>query len=232
MNRNFKFYTAIWAVLLVLYNAVIFLIRPILPQFTVAYDARFWIAWVITIAAFGCNLFCARIAFRENNLKKIFLRVPLVRMSYTCLILMFVFGGVLMLIPNCPAWISAVVCIVIFLLQVISIIKAAWAAETIEATEEKVQARTSFIRAITVDAENLIGRAKTDNAKADCKKVYEALRYSDPMSSESLAGIESEISRSFEAFSAKIKAGEACSDLADELVNLIGDRNRKCKVMK
>ncbi len=232
MNKNFKFYIVIWAILLVLYNTIIFLIRPILPQFATVYYAKFWIAWIITVAAFGCNLFCAHIAFRENNLKKIFLRVPLVRMSYACLILMFLFGGTLMLIPICPAWASAVVCIVIFLLQVISIIKSAWAAETIEETEEKVQTKTSFIHTITVDAENLIGHAKTDESKADCKKVYEALRYSDPMSSDSLSDIEAEISHSFEAFSAKIKAGEASSDLAVELINLIGDRNRKCRVMK
>lgn len=232
MNKNFKFYIVIWAVLFVLYNAIIFLIRPILPQLATVYYAKFWIAWIITVAAFGCNLFCAHIVFRENNLKKIFLRVPLVRISYTCLFLVFLFGSTLMLIPNCPAWISAVVCIVIFLLQVISIIKSAWAAETIEATEEKVQTKTSFIRAITVDAENLIGHAKTDESKSDCKKVYEALRYSDPMSSDALADIEAEIKDSFSAFSAKVKAGETDSALSDEIVNLIGDRSRKCKAMK
>ena len=232
MNKNFKFYTIIWAILFVLYNAVVFILRSILPQFVTAFDAKFWIAWIITIAAFACNIFCAHTAFRESNLKKIFLRVPLVRISYTCIILMFIFGGALMIIPYCPAWIAAIVCVVIFLLQVISIVKSAWAAETIETAEQKVQAKTSFIRTITADAENLIIRAKTDEAKADCKKVYEALRYSDPVSSEALAEIETEITRNFERFAAKVKTGEEDSESAEELVNLIGERNRKCKVMK
>ena len=77
-----------------------------------------------------------------------------------------------------------------------------------------------------------MARAQTDEAKAMCKKVYEALRYSDPMSSAALSGTEAEISKEFTAFAAAVKNGENASELADELIALIGDRNRMCKVMK
>ena len=76
MNKKFKFYAAIWAILLVLYNVIVFLVRSISTQFEIAYDGRFWAAWAITLVAFIGNLVCAYVAFRENNLKKIFLRVP------------------------------------------------------------------------------------------------------------------------------------------------------------
>ncbi len=232
MNKNFKFYTVIWAALLALYNVIVFLLRPILPLVSTAYNAGFWIAWGITIAAFICNLICAYAALHGDNLEKTFYRIPLVSMSYTCLISMLVISGALMLIPNCPAWIAAVVCVAVFLLQVISLVKSEWAAETVEATEQKVKERTSFIRSITTEAQKLMISAQTDEAKASCRKVYEALRYSDPMSNEELAEVETEIKQKFEMFSEKVGAGEDVTSVTDELIELIGDRNRKCKSTK
>ena len=52
------------------------------------------------------------------------------------------------------------------------------------------------------------------------------------MSSPELAAVESEIQRKFSDFSAKVSAGDDTSALADELVELIADRNRKCRALK
>ena len=232
MNKNIGFYAAIWAVILVLYNVIVFLVRPVLPLVSEAYDAGFWVAWAVTIAAFICNLICAYITLHGDNLEKTFYRIPLVRMSYTCLISMLVVSGVLMLIPVCPVWISAIVCAVVFLIQVISIVKSGWIASTVEATEQRIQSQTSFIREITADAEQLISSAQTGEARALCRKVYEALRYSDPMSSEELTEIEAEIRQKFEAFSEKIKSGEEDTAASAKLMSLISDRSNKCKLMK
>ena len=53
MKKNFKFYALIWAILLALFNLVVFLVRPIIPGFVIVYDARFWIAFVFIVAAFN-----------------------------------------------------------------------------------------------------------------------------------------------------------------------------------
>jgi FlaA1/EpsC-like NDP-sugar epimerase len=232
MNKNINFYAAIWAVILVLYNVIVFMVRPVLPLVSEAYDAGFWVAWAVAMAAFICNLICAYITFHGDNLEKTFYRVPLVHMSYTCLISMLVVGGVLMLIPSCPVWISAVVCVAAFLLQIISIVKSGWAASAVETTEQRVQSQTSFILEITADAEQLISNAQTDEARASCRKVYEALRYSDPMSGGELTEIETEIRRKFEVLSEKVKSGEKFTAAFDELMSLISDRSSKCKLMK
>lgn len=232
MNKNFKFYTVIWAAMLALYNVIVFLVRPILPLVSTAYNSGFWITWGITIAAFVCNHICAYITLHGDNLEKMFYRIPLVSMSYTCLISMLVISGALMLIPNCPAWIAAVVCVAVFLLQVVSLVKSEWVAETVEATEQRIQESTSFIRRITAAAEKLISIAQTDEARASCRKVYEALRYSDPVSCEELEETETEIRQKFEIFSEKVGAGEELTAVTEELMELIGDRNRKCKSTK
>ena len=52
MKKNFKFYIIIWAILLVLYNLTVFLVRPVMPGYIINYDARFWISWGVIIATF------------------------------------------------------------------------------------------------------------------------------------------------------------------------------------
>lgn len=96
MKRNFKSYALIWAIMLAAFNAVVFLVRPVIPGYAVNYDARFWIAWGFILAAFAGNLICAYFAFKAQSLKKLFYNLPLITVSCAGLIVMLVLGGALM----------------------------------------------------------------------------------------------------------------------------------------
>lgn len=234
MKKNFKFYALIWAILLAVWCAVVFLVRPIIPGYVINYDARFWIAFVFIVAAFIGNLACAYFAFKAENLKKMFLNLPLITVSWSALIVMLVAGSALMLIPNSPAWFAAIVCIVVLAFNAIAVIKAVWAADTVNKVDEKVKAQTSYIKNLTVDTESILARAKSEPVKAECKKVYEAVRYSDPMSNEALSVIEAEITVKVDELASAVGADDAekTKEIADEIVILVGDRNKKCKALK
>lgn len=234
MKKNFKFYALIWAILLAVWCAVVFLVRPIIPGYVINYDVRFWIAFMFIVAAFIGNLVFAYFAFKAENLKKMFLNIPLITVSWSALIAMLVVGSGLMLIPNCPAWISAIVSIVVLAFNAIAVIKAAWAADTVGKVDEKVKAQTSYIKNLTVDTENILARAKSEPVKTECKKVYEAVRYSDPMSNEDISVIEAKITVKVDDFSSAVGADDAekAKEIADEIVILVDDRNRKCKLLK
>lgn len=88
------------------------------------------------------------------------------------------------------------------------------------------------IKLLTVDAETLLGKAKTPDAKIAAKKVYEALRYSDPMSSEALGEIEAELAEKFRALEAAVTADQGVTEAAESLLETLAERNRKCKAMK
>jgi hypothetical protein len=234
MKKSFKMYAVIWAILLAVFNLVVFLVRPIIPGYVINYDARFWIAWVFIIVAFIGNLVCAYFAFKTENKQKLFYNLPLITISWAALIAMLVVGCVIMLIPNCPAWIAAVVCILILAFNAIAIVKASWAAGEVQRIDEKVKMQTSFIKNLTVDAEGLIARAKSDEVKRECKKVYEALRHSDPMSNDALSVIEAKITVIVDEFSSAVVADdlEKAKEIAGEIIILVADRNKKCKTLK
>ena len=78
-----------------------------------------------------------------------------------------------------------------------------------------------------------MSRAQNETAKTTAKKVYEAVRYSDPMSNDGISGIESEIAIKFNQFAGAITANsDDIATIADELIVLITDRNKRCKVTK
>ena len=234
MKKHFKNYVLLWAILFVTWCAVVFLVRPVIPGYTIIYDSRFWISFVFIVISFVTNLICAFSAFKSENLENLFLSLPLVTISRTALIITVIAGSAIMLIPDCPYWVAVVVCSVILLFNVVSIFKASWAAETISDTEEKIKTNTSFIRELTSDAQSLISRAQDNETKASCKKVYEAVRYSDPMSNSSLSQLEDEISLKFNELSLAVEENntDKVKELSDKLVVQIKERNSKCKQYK
>ena len=76
--------------------------------------------------------------------------------------------------------------------------------------------------------------AKSEAVKAECRKVYEAIRYSDPMSNDALASVEDEITAKFTELTEAVKAddAESVAKIANDVVVLVGDRNKKCKLLK
>lgn len=230
MNRNFKYYIAAWSVLAVIFNVIAFATPAVAGASK--FDGAFWSGYILIMLALIGQLVCAYFAFKAKSKEQIFLRLSLVTVSYSALILSFVVGAACMLIPNLPNWVGIILCALILGFTAVSVIKANAAVELVHETDARVKEKTAFIRMMTVEADNLMARAQNGEAKAMCKKVYEALRYSDPMSCNALSGTEAEISEKFSAFAAAVKNGENASELADELIALIGDRNRMCKVMK
>lgn len=232
MKRTFKYYAAIWAVLFALFNVIAFVSVGWIEY--EKYTPSFAVGYIFITLSFIGQLVCTCIAFRDNNLRKTFYKLSLVRISYTGLILSFIFGGLCMLISPLPYWIGAIVCSILLVFNIIALIKASIAIDLVSATDCKIKAKTEFVKLLTVDAEALAAKAKSDEAKAACKKVYEAIRYSDPMSSSALAEIESKIKEKFAAFAAVVESNDidAVNVAAAELAQLVDERNKKCKVMK
>ncbi len=234
MKKSFNYYMVIWAILLVIYNLIVFLVKPIIPGYVIHYDARFWISWGAIIATFAGQLLCAKTAFNSKNNEKFFLNIPLITESYTALLVATLAGSILMLIPGCPAWIAAIVCAAVLAFSVISIVKAKVAADVVSDIEDKVKTQTAFIKTLTMDAESLMSQTKNADFKTEIKKVYETVRYSDPMSGSELSNIENQITLKFYELKNSVALGnaEAVVKEAAVLVELIGERNRQCRLLK
>ena len=234
MIKNFKFYMLIWIILLVAWCCIVFLVRPINQNYVIRYDIRFWTSFIFILCAYIGNLMCAYFAFKAENFNKLFLNLPLITVSWSLLITMIVVGSIFMLIPDFPAWVTAIICILIFAINVILVVNGIWAANIVNETNNKTKSQTSFIKNMIVTAENILDKAKSDEVKNECKKVYGAFRYSDPMSNENLVNIENEIDKKLSDFVTVIYENDIqkVKKITNELLVLINKRNIDCKLLK
>ena len=227
MNKILKPYVGVWAICFALFNAIVFL-API------EHDSGFWVGYAFITVAFLGQFGCTYKAFKAENLKKCFYNVPLITISYTGLIVMLIAGSVCMVIPGIPNWLGVIVCLVVLGVTAIAVINAGAAGSIVANLDQKVEEKTTFIRNLTIDAENLMNRANAPILKNQCKKVLEAVRYSDPMSSKELSNVEQRIQEEFDVLTDAVIADDLdrTESAAKELLVLIADRNKKCKGLK
>lgn len=227
MKKNFKLYLVAWAIVLALFNVISFVVPA-------EKTTSFWIGYIFISLTFIGQLACSYTVFKANNATKTFYNLSLVKIGYVGLIASFVVGGLCMLISPLPYWVGVVACAVVLTANILSILKATVAVAEVERIDSKIKAQTSFIKMLTIDADTIMAQAKSDAVKAECRKVYEAIRYSDSMSNDALASVEGQISAKFAELSDAVKADDFTSvtEIANEVVILIGDRNKKCKEMK
>lgn len=233
MKKNFKLYLCIWAIFLVIFNLVTFLT----PNEVVGlnkFDGAFWVGYIFITLAFIGQLVTAYFAFKEENMQKLFYKISLMRVSFIGLILTLVFGVACMAIPNVPNWLGIILCFAVLGFSTIAVLKAEIAIEEVIKIDEKIKTQTAFIKLLTVDAESLMMKAKSSEIKAECKKVYEAVRYSDPMSNDALSSIEGQIQKQFNAFEVAVEGNELdyVKKLSSDLLIAIDNRNKKCRVLK
>lgn len=233
MKTNFKLYIVCWAILLALFNVICF-VTPNEAAGLNKFGGAFWIGYIFITAAFIGQLVCAYIAFKAENLKKLFYNLPLVTLSYTGLVLTLIFGGAAMAIPNLPNWIGIIVCLIILAFTAIAVISAKAAGTVVSNIDEKIKTNAAFIKEMTVETQNLMNRANAPKLKEYCKKVYEALRYSDPMSKEQLTDIENRIKEEFAVFTDAVISDDLdlTESSAKELISFIDERNNVIRLIK
>ena len=233
MKKSFKFYAICWAILFAVFNAVCFITPNEVAGMT-KFGGAFWAGYIFVTLAFFGQLACAYVAFKAENNQKLFYNLPLITVSYTGLIVTLVAGALCMALPNLPNWVGILVCLLILAFTAIAIVKASAAATAVSDIDQRVATKTAFIRSLTVDAEHLMNTAKTAELKKLAKKVYEAVRYSDPMSDAALVEIEEKMKNGFADLENAVEAGDAelASSVAGELLSLVDLRNKKCKLLK
>lgn len=201
---------------------------------TARYDSYLFAAAGIVIVGYIFSLISTLIAFKkEQDITSTFFGIPA---SYSGIVtyILIIILSLLQLILKFNIAIACVIAALIFVVSVIKLFKICFAVDTIQNVDEKVKVQTFFIKSLTIDAQTLVQEARTDEVKQIAKKVYDAVRYSDPVSNEILANIESSITLKFKEFEEAVINDD--TDLAlessKELLVLINDRNQKCKLLK
>ena len=217
MKKNIKkAYTAL-GIAFIVFNVIAFVVPTVKTT-------TFWIAYAFTIVAFALQVAVWNTAFKADDaLKSKFLGIPIIYVGILYLVLQVIAFAVFFAFPAIPSWIAVIACVVFLGLSAICLIGANAAKNEIKRVEEKVNQKVFYIRQLQTDVEILAEQEQNPETKAALTKLAEKIRYSDPMSRETLADIEAEIKE--KVF--KLKTAEHKSDLITELDLLLTERNKK-----
>ncbi len=225
MKEVFKPYFRIWVICFALFNVSAFLI----PR---TVKGNFWIAYIFINLALIGQLYCVKRALNAETLQNLFYNIPIITIGRTGALIMLIFGIAAMAIPAIPDWLAVIVCMLVLGFTAVAVISTSSVSEEVGRIDEKIKKNTMFIKQLLADSYMLVQKAETDN-KEIVNQVYNALRYSDPVSCEMLNPIEAQITVKFNEFSdAVINGNNTTENLGRELLILISDRNTKCRLFK
>lgn len=219
-NKNWGY--AVLGILLVLFSVIAFVIPT-------EKTGTFWIAYVFTAIAVVAQIVIWKNALgKEDTLKSKFLGLPVVHIGIVYLVVQIIAFAVFAAVPTLPVWSAIVACATILGISAICIIAGEAGRGEIERVEEKVRNKVFFIKELQADVELLIDRETDTEIKTALQQLAEKIRFSDPMSNDTLEKIES-------AIAAKVSELKTESDkmtIIQELNLLLAERNKKCKILK
>lgn len=104
----------------------------------------------------------------------------------------------------------------------------------ISETESKTQETCQILRTLQLDLERIAGYAKDTNMAKDIQKLAEAVRYSDPVSSNVLAEIESNLQKTISELDQAVQQENNVQFqlLLKKATILLEERNHKCLASK
>lgn len=232
MKKYFKDYLKAWLIVFIVFQVIAFCIPA--PAGMEKFTGSFWTGYLASVIALLGQLACTWYAFSESDTKeKAFLNVPLITISFTCMVLTLIVGAVCMFVPVFKVWAEVVALVVILGFYALSVVSVTSSAKVARATEQSVKEKTMFIRSLTLDAEELFNQA-AEEQKETLHKVYETVRYSDPCGGELLAELETQITAKFAELQEAVKADDAdtVKAKANEFSALMEERNKKCRLYK
>lgn len=222
MSKNKGMAYAVLGIFFVVFNVITFAIPT-------AKTPTFWVAYIFTVIAFVLQIIIWKFAFKgADTLKSKFLGIPLISVGITYLLVQIIAFAVFMAISFVPSWIAIVVCTLILGISSICLIGTETGREEINRVEQKVSKKVFYIKSLQVDIEMLANAEADADTKAALTNLAEKIRFSDPMSNELLADLESKIIDKIN----DLKSTEQKATIIKELTLLFDERNKKCKLLK
>ena len=227
-------YAVVWVAVVALYNIIVFAIPEKINDVS-RFTGMFWAGYVLMMLLFVVQAVTTFLAFRKLGPgKSLLFRLPLLKTSIGSIVIIFPISVLFMIFPNTPTWIGVILIAIIVFATVIMFARAALLPAVVEGVENKVRAASVFIRSNTAELEGLLGTSDKDAINKNIETVYEAFKYSDPISIDELTSLETNITEELIVFKDAIKDGnEEKIDKQTKLITtLLNQRNAKVKALK
>ena len=221
----------IGGIFLVVFNLIAFLVP--FPR-----SAIFWVGYVFGMIAILAQAPIWMLAFRgaESACSK-FYGMPIARVGVIYLVAQLIFSFIAMglaWVPVVPAWPFIIVSLLLLATAALGTIATDMTRDEIERQDIQIKRDVSKMRELQSLGNSLVRQCDDAAAKAELQKLSDALRFSDPVSSDATAASEAELKRLLTELQTALFDGDTSGSagLCKQAQTVLAERNRICKLNK
>lgn len=194
----------------------------------------FWLSYGFMTIAFVVQIISMFLSFKTADVEAAFFGIPLASFSIFYLCAALVVGALFMIFQKASFTLALVIQILILAAFLIIAIISLLARDTVKEVSDSIKTNVSTLKSVLVDIEMLSGSCSDPELKESLRKLSETIKYSDPMTNETVASVEQRIMRKVSELRINIDDNQiddaklACA----ELEKLYIERNKKLAISK
>lgn len=239
-KKSMRALSAIGAVvmglLFIVYNVALFMIVGFTTAGTLWVSVTFWSSYVMMIIAFivvGISLLVTMLSKSEP--KDAFLKMPIAAHSIAYFVIEFIVSTIFIVFGHLPLWFIAIpVQLLILVIHIAILCSSFFVKSHIVNVDNNIKDKTNFIKLLKVDVDVITETTDDPEVREAFVALSEQVRYSDPMSHESLFELEKQIQECLIYAKRCVDQGknEAALKNCEIASRMLFERNEKTKALK
>lgn len=185
-NKNLLLTGLIYAILLAVYNLLVFVIFK-------NHTSVFWISYAFMTLAFVVQVVSMLLSFKKGDVETAFFSIPLASFSVFYFFAELCVSVVFMIFQGVGVTIPLVIQILILATFSVIAIIALMARDAVQEIGDNVKQKVVQLKSTKVDIDILVASCLDPDLKAKLKRLSETIKYSDPMTTDAIADVEQRI---------------------------------------
>ena len=227
-QKNLLLTGLIYAILIGVYNMLVFVIFR-------ERSSVFWMSYGFMLLAFALQFMSLFVSFfKKADVETIFFGIPLVSFSIYYLLAELCVSVIFMIFQNIGSTIPIVIQILMLAAFMVVAIIAIMARDAVQAIGDNVKQKIVQHKAGSVDVEILLESCTNVELKTKLRKLSETIKYSDPMTNETIADVEQRIQQRISELRIYCENNEVeeAAKTCSALELLYVERNKKLLISK
>ncbi len=226
-NKNTLGAALIYVILFGVFNLLVFTIFK-------THTNVFWLSYAFMTLAFAVQIASMFLSFKTADVETAFFGIPLASFSIYYFCAEMVIGALFMIFQSAGMTLALVVQLLVLAAYLIIAIISLMARDTVQQISENVRENVANLRSVLVDVEMIRDSCSDPELKESLRKLCETVKYSDPMTNESVADIERRIMGKVSELRLDVDDGntEEAKQACKDIERLYVERNKRLAISK
>ena len=199
-------------------------------------ETGFWIGWIFSLIATAITTSLPYLMVKSGKEVKSILDGFSVHFVTLCYFgAQLVLGFFCMILNDNAVVFQLILELILHAAYAFFLISSFMGKNIVSGIEQHQKEKVYFVKSIAADLSLVAGKVQDEELKKKVEKVAEIARFSDPMSSSTLAGLEATISTKVEELKDAVADGKSVEEITtiiDRIEEKFLERNEKCKLLK